>query len=216
MSIVGQKRFGPGDFSVGLVHEALAILGKFGFAPEMLKRIADSKSGMAEMVVKLFLPKLPIFKTITLGVYGSVKAYREALTKAGFQIGAWANDILNKTQVSQSQVQLDLVVLSVAELRFSKAVRYDAICAKAKDFGFELCPPEMGLALRLAYPDQPYGEWLRIAMNPIVYPVYPGSVPQLFVVGHGNDGRILLKDFGNTGTLWPLGCRFVFVRPHKQ
>jgi len=160
--------------------------------------------------------QFPIFKTITLGVYQSVSAYREALEKAGFLIGTWASDVLNRIQVSQSQVQLDLVVLSVAELRFSKAVRYDAICAKAKDFGFELCPPEMGLALRLAYPDQPYGEWLRIAMNPIVYPVYPGSVPQLFVVGHGNDGRILLKDFGNTGTLWPLGCRFVFVRPHKQ
>lgn len=54
MIIAGQKRFGPGDFSVGLVHEVVAILCKVGFSPDMAKRIADIKSGMAEKIVNLF------------------------------------------------------------------------------------------------------------------------------------------------------------------
>ncbi|HRY76966.1 MAG TPA: hypothetical protein P5524_02290 [Candidatus Paceibacterota bacterium] len=212
MSIVGQKRFGPGDFSVGLVHEALAILSKFGFAPEMLKRIADLKSGMAEKVVNLFQPEFVIFKTITLGVYQSVSAYREALEKAGFRIGAWASDVLNGIQVSQSQVQLDLVALSVADLGFKEAVQPDQIYARAKELGLELCPPEVGPALRLAYPDQPQGEWLGIAME-LIFDRHDD--PGVFNVGYDGD-RWLSGDYGHCAFLWLFGCRFVFVLPRKQ
>lgn len=214
MSIVGQKRFGPGDFSVGLVNEALAMLSKFGFSPEMLKRIVDLKSGMAEKVVRLFLPEFVIFKTITLGVYGSARAYREALDKAGFEVFKWASDILKKIQVSQSQVQLDLVVLSVAELGFKKAVQLDQIYARAKELGLELCSPEVGPALRLAHPDQSNGEWFNIAMEPISDS--GGDLGIFKVVCH--DGGLWLCSYcGN-----PADClhysadRFVFVLPRKQ
>lgn len=156
--------------------------------------------------------QFPIFKTITLGAHQSVHSYREALAKDHFPISGCAGDVLNKIQVRSSVLPVDLVVLSVAELKFSKAARYDAICAKAKEFGLELCPPEAGLALRLAYPDQPYGEWLRIAMNPIT--CSGGSL--VFVVGHGSEGLVLLKDYSNSSIFWSLSCRFVFVRHHRQ
>jgi hypothetical protein len=53
MKIAGQKGFGPGDFSVGLWHEVLAMLCKAGFSPDMAKRIADFKSGAAERVAEV-------------------------------------------------------------------------------------------------------------------------------------------------------------------
>jgi hypothetical protein len=54
MKIAGQKKFGLGDFSVGLVQEMLVNLCRFGFSPDMVKKIADIKSGMAEKIVNIF------------------------------------------------------------------------------------------------------------------------------------------------------------------
>jgi hypothetical protein len=53
----------------------------------------------------------------------------------------------------------------VAELGFKEGATYSGICARALELGLELCPAEVGPALRLAYKDQPLGEWLIIAME---------------------------------------------------
>ena len=156
--------------------------------------------------------KFQIWKTITLGLYESAKAYRKTLIKAGFAIGDWSSDILNKIQVSQTRVQLDLVILSVAELGFGEATPRDKIYARAKELGLELCPAEVGPALRLAYPNQPYVEWLRIAMDPI-----PDSGGDLGVFGVDRDSGDpwLSGCYGVPGYLWNPGYRFVFVLPYK-
>lgn len=164
------------------------------------------------------MSKNTIFKTITLGVYESGKAYRRALAKAGFTIDDCANDILDKIQVSQTKVQLDLVILSVAELGFKEAARYDAIYgydaiyAKAKELGLQLCPAEVGPTLRLTYSDQLRGEWLWIAMDPL--PDSDGGLV-VFGVAHSSDGRGLRGDDGVSAYLWGPDGRFVFVLPRK-
>lgn len=154
----------------------------------------------------------PVFKTITLGLYDSVKAYRKALEHAGFRIGDWASDILNNIKVSQNQIQMDLVRVSGADLGFKEAVRYDRICARAKELGLELCPAEVGPALRLAYPDQPYGEWFRIAMELITGA--DGSL-KIFGVVRGSGGRWLNGYDGNPGPPWTPASVWVFVLPRK-
>ncbi|MFH1129199.1 MAG: hypothetical protein V1686_00470, partial [Patescibacteria group bacterium] len=130
---------------------------------EFLSKVAD----LAMSMVAKAKPAFPIFKTVTLGVHKSVEAYRKALSEAGFRIGDWASDILNKIKVSQNQVQLDLVKVTVKDLGFVEATSLKQIYAKAKKLGLNLCPNEVGPALRLAYPDQPNGERIRIAMEPI-------------------------------------------------
>ena len=82
MKIVGQKRFGPGDFSVGLVNEALAMLCKSGFTPEMLKRVADLKSGMAEKFVNLF----PKAMRQIVDVYESIRRDWEKFYENNFNL----------------------------------------------------------------------------------------------------------------------------------
>ena len=205
----------------GFITNFLAAFTKRGGTDEDLHQLlVGSKSedfinqisDLAMKMVKKAKPAFPIFKTITLGVYESVKAYREALTKAGFRIGDWATDILNKIQVSQSQVQLDLVMRSVAELGFEEAARYDAIYAKAKELGLQLCPAEVGPALRLTYSDQPCGEWLWIAMDPLP-DSYGGLV--VFGVAHARDGRVLAGDDGVSAYAWGPDGQFVFVLPRK-
>lgn len=175
---------------------------------EFIAKVADLTM---EMIGKAKLA-FPVFKTITLGVYESGKAYSRALARAGFTIGDWASNILDKIQVSQSRVQLDLVVRSVAELGFDKATRYDAICAKAKELGLQLCPAEVGPTLRLTYSDQPYREWFWIAMEPILD---SDGALRVFEVRHVSSARCLYGYCGTPDCLWDPDDRFIFVLPRK-
>ena len=119
-------------------------------------------------------------------------------------------------------VDLDLVVLSVFELGFgAQAARTDValgasaevslrdIYARAVSLGFELSPAEVGPVLRLQYLDQPHGEFLEIAMNPVAK--YTGELIRLSVARAGT-GLLLMGDgdHGSDRALWAV--RFVFVR----
>lgn len=58
-------------------------------------------------------------KTITLGKHKNSEAYCKALKENDFQTGNLTNQILDKVKISQNEIDIDLVILSVAELGFS-------------------------------------------------------------------------------------------------
>jgi hypothetical protein len=108
----------------------------------------------------------PIFKTIPLGLQKNADEYREALLKTGHRVSDWADDMLGKLPFCTKRGSLtDLVVVTVTELGLSETGQYKDICARSLEMGFQLCPAEVGPALRLVYQDQPEGEWLNIAME---------------------------------------------------
>ena len=150
------------------------------------------------------------FKVIEIGTHKDVESLRKALEESRARmIGDWASNILNKTKLSKSKQSLDLVVRSVKELGFPNGAQYKDICKAAESQGLDLCPAEAGPQLRLQYPDQPNGEWLVIAMEPI-----KGSVGDLslFRVLCGGAGRWLGATFGRPDGFWNADGRFVFVR----
>ncbi len=150
------------------------------------------------------------FKVIEIGTHKDVKSLRKALEESSARmIGDWASDILNKTKLSKSKQSLDLVVRSVKELGFPNGAQYKDICKAAESQGLDLCPAEAGPQLRLQYPDQPNGEWLVIAMEPIKDSA--GDLG-LFDVECVGDGRWLRADYGEPDYFWFTGDRFVFVR----
>lgn len=55
LSKFASQSFSPKDFSVGLTQEMLITLCRFGFSPEMAKKIANTETGMAKKVCGLFL-----------------------------------------------------------------------------------------------------------------------------------------------------------------
>jgi hypothetical protein len=153
-----------------------------------------------------------LWKTVTLGLKKSPKDYRKALEKDGYRIGDYASLILNKTEVSQTEVELDLVVVTIGELGFNEGARRDKIYARVIELGLQVCPAEVGPALRLAHKDQPRGEWLRIGMEPITDS--DGGLG-VFEVDDDNDVRWLHSFNVYPDIVWHADRRWVFVRPRK-
>jgi len=149
------------------------------------------------------------FRTIEIGTYEDVESLRKDLEESGAQIGTWARDILNKTELSQSKQSLDLVVLSVKELGFPEGAQYQDICKAAESRGLDRCPAEVGAQLRRQYQDQPEGEWLIVAMEPIRD---SDGDPDLFVVERDGGARWLSASDGSPDSFWNAHFRFVFVR----
>ena len=164
-----------------------------------------------ERVLQLPILERPIWKTILLGVHKNADEYRKAIKAAGGRISDWANDILGKPAftVADQPMDIDLVVVTVAELGFPKGATRADIYKRAAEFELEPCPAEVGPALREQYMDQPNGEWLRIAMEPIVDSY---AAPNIFNVEHDDDDLWLNYNYAFPGSVWDADFQWVFVR----
>jgi hypothetical protein len=194
------------DWTLGQVE---AVFNKLGGDDGVRRFLAG------ELVVKPVQSEFKVFKTIRLGTgLDTADDFRKSLEDNGFRIGGWANDILGKPAftVAAEETELDLVVVSVADLGFKNRPTREKIYARAKELGLDLCPAEVGPQLRLQYKDHPNDEWLVIGMEPIA-----GSdgTLELFGVGHVGDGLWLESCDDNPGSVWSERSRFVFVLPRK-
>ncbi|SRR6266700_1464148 len=164
---------------------------------------------MSEAREVIDVSKLPTRKTIKLGAHKNDTALRDAIEYAGMKLDNWGRSLLRRTDTATEETDVDLVVVSAAELGFKKGAKYSEICARALELGLELCPAEVGPALRLAYKDQPRGEWLLIAMNAI-----SGSDGDLrvFIVEHDRDELWLYGFIRLPDLFWYSSFRVIFVR----
>ncbi len=165
------------------------------------------------------LPKvsdLLIWKTIRLGTgLKTADDFRTALKKAGMKVSDWGNEILGNPTftTSETEVELDLVILSVAHLGFKGGAAGQHIVAMALEQGIELCPAEVGPQLRLQYLDQPKDDAFLIAMEPISD---SDGLLSIFSIERGDSGRLgLLVNNGNPSCFWSGSQKFVFVRSRK-
>ena len=130
--------------------------------------------------------------------------------------GVHADAILKSREFSLStnETEINLVIASVADLGFSdEGAALPAIYARARTLGLELCPAEVGPLLRLRYLNQPVGEWLRIAMTPIVT---NEGIAADFTVANGGTGPMLLGGEVRADSIMPAVIRFVFMRPQPS
>ncbi|MBI2475178.1 hypothetical protein HYV69_02000 [Candidatus Uhrbacteria bacterium] len=154
--------------------------------------------------------RFPVRWTVTLGLHKTPEAYEKALESAGLKISDWARNLLKKMTYSKTQVEVNLTSATIAELGLpnggtTKEV-YSAILAQ----GGQLCPAEVGPALRLIYKDQTKGEWLQIAMRAIS--ASDGDF-LVFDIGHNKDGLWLTAYEGHPGNRWDFDDHFVFIIP---
>ena len=109
-----------------------------------------------------------IWRKIALGTYKGVDAYRRELDSAGIKIGDAADEILGRPAFSYgTMTDVELVLVSAADLGVETESSLAGVYKRARQVGLELCPAEVGPQLRLDYRNQPLGEALDIAMEPV-------------------------------------------------
>ncbi|MBI2012908.1 MAG: hypothetical protein HYS88_00430 [Candidatus Colwellbacteria bacterium] len=197
------------------VHEARGVVA------DLLEKLGGPNGAEWLTASKRFLRKenpwdgkpvtFLVWRTITLGAFfKDVNSIKKALEKNGFQVSDWAADLMSQAafRLATESIDVDLVRLTVAELGFPEGATLQEIYARGKELGLNLCPAEVGPALRYQYPDQPKGEWLTIAMEPIA-----GSDgrPLVLYVDHGRDARWLDAHWSSPGSFWRSENQFVFV-----
>ena len=179
---------------------------------ELMQWWIDRPKKLQELLLGLCSSAIfPTWKTITLGTgLKTADDVRAAFERAGMKISDWANDILGKPAFTTSGVKstVALVNVSAADLGFKDGAKLSDICSRALTFGLALCPAEVGPQLRLQYMDQPKGEWLIVAMEPITDSNGGLSV---FSVGHGGRERWLNGNDGHPDYFYNGSYRFVFV-----
>jgi hypothetical protein len=154
-----------------------------------------------------------IWRTITLGTYKGVDAYRDALDLARIKIGVSADEILGRPAFpyATTKTDVELAVLSAADLGVVESESSLAdVYKRARQVGLELCPAEVGPQLRLDYRNQPLGEALDIAMEPVA--TYSGDPTILTLVNWGT-GLLLIGRDGRSESMVNRISRFVFALP---
>lgn len=135
--------------------------------------------------------------------------YKNEIVTGGMQIYSEAEFMLNKMKTLDKKEKLNVVSFSVEQLGFPNGATLQQIYDKAKELGLELCPPQVGPELRLAYRDQPSDEYLRVAMDSIND---SDGLPRLFyVLRHDDGGEWLYGNHGHLDDEWLPHDRFVFV-----
>jgi hypothetical protein len=179
---------------------------------------APAPVSAAPGVAPVSAAQAPVWKTVTIGEYKGANAVRAAIDAAPCPIamGDLADEILGRPAFpfSRTKVDLDLVVVSVAELGFGPdGASLRDIYARAGTFGLDLCPAEVGPILRLNYLDQPLGEFLHVAMRPVA--TYGGELVD-FTLGNGGSTLLIIGGDAHPDVVLTGGVRFVFVRPRAD
>jgi hypothetical protein len=190
-----------------------------GLAVSLSAALAQDKPTLSAQSSGLKVNKpahFPVWRTITLGTYKGVDAYRRALDAAGIKIGDAADEILGRPAFPYGTMKTDveLVLLSAEDLGFKSQSSLADVYKRARQVGLELCPAEVGPQLRLDYRNQPRGEALTIAMEPVV--TYSGEPTILALANFVPSGLLLIGSDGRSEFMVPSTFRFVFTLPTNE
>jgi hypothetical protein len=194
--------------AIGVLACAIALVSGSACAQQ------ERASPRPQPAVGAGIADLPVWKRVTLGSYRGVNVLRKALDAARVRVGDSADEIIGRPafHFSPNRTDVDLVLVRVSDLGFDDAARVADIHRRAGELGLELCPAEVAPLLRLAYLDQPVGEFLNVAMHPIA--AYGGD-PVALSVANAGTGPLLLGGEGRPDLLMNWRAQFVFVRPAR-
>jgi hypothetical protein len=109
------------------------------------------------------------------------------------------------------KIDVELILVSVADLGIESESFLADVYNRARQIGLELCPAEVGPQLRLDYRNQPLGEVLHIAMQPIT--TYSEEPTILALANFAPSGLLLVGSDGRSEFMVPSTFRFVFALP---
>ena len=108
-----------------------------------------------------------VWRRIKLGGLETAKAIEECFRQKDIEIGPSAGDMFKHLYLRSVGETIDLTVVRVEEVGCDHKSSYPEVCRQAFKWGLKLCPAEAGPQLRLQYLDQPKGESLIMATEPV-------------------------------------------------
>ena len=156
--------------------------------------------------------KFPTWKTVKIGNYKSKKDLWKALEDGGFKVDGDATQLVAELSLAKMETEIELVKITSGELGFKKLFELHDVYARAAQLGLDLLPAEVGLQLRLQYPDQPYDEDLYVGMEVMLCYVHECEVHRVvFVVGRDIRGKEITVDSPSgklsANSFWLFGRR---------
>lgn len=186
------------------------------YAVAMLVLLASTPNAPAQLAepgTTINSADFPIWKIVSLGTFANTHDMVTALDNAHVAVGDLADEAMHRPAftLAKSRFDVAVVVVSGAQLGADeKDVLQSQVLERGRRLGLDLCPPELAVQLRLQYMDQPPGEFLDLAMEPI--PAYGGQ-PVSFALGNGSAGLILVGSRATKDAIVPQNRKFVFARP---
>ncbi len=182
--------------------------------PKAVKKVLEKTFCPPETAVK-------VWKTIQLGTGPKTgKDFLKALEDNGFTITNQVKNIIEKKAfaVVTEATEIDLVKVTTAELNptdsgFSERAMYYETCDRARIFGLEQCPFEIGLQLRLQHKDQSYGESVFVAMKPFID---SNGIPSIFCVERGGGPKLTLSSVWIKPQIVRPGDSWIFCLPRNK
>src|SRR5262249_24301028 len=132
------------------------------------------------------------------------------------KIGDSADQILGRPAVpyATTKTDVELVLISAADRGVETDSSLADVYKRARQVGLELCPAEVGPQLRLQYRNQPRGEALAIAMEPVA--TYSGEPTILSLANFAPSGLLLIGSDGRSEFMVSSTFRFVFALPTNK
>ncbi len=120
-----------------------------------------------------------IWKTIKLGGIKTADDFHKKLDLCCGYIAALIDRV--NYSVTEAETEVDLVLVTVAELGFENGASRPDIYERAQKLGLILCSAEVGPQLRIQYRDQPVNQWIYIGMNPVEIGAWKPVIPRVGV-----------------------------------
>jgi hypothetical protein len=188
------------------------VLGHPGFASRfgaIINELANEHRRTLPLIER------PPFLMIRVGTLKTEEDFRQALSQTDpiCNISKWAGDIMSKPDFSaaipQVEEDVEFVYASNEELGYPNGCTRLQTYEAGLKLGWKLCLPSDGPEIRRHYLNQPLGEWLLVAMEPIKGS--DGSL-KVFRVGRRGGGAWLGGDYGNPAFVWGASNRWLFRR----
>lgn len=161
------------------------------------------------MIKKVFA----LWKTIELGTGQKTESEFDFLFRQnGYVLDKGARDTISSREFtfSRKKISVKLTIVSPSALGFyNGGFRKEVQQRAEEEFGLGICrPTEIAPQVRLNYPEQPFGEHLVFAMNPII--AFEGN-HLVFALEHNKFGKLLRGYYGEMEDSLKPKSRLIFV-----
>jgi hypothetical protein len=186
---------------LAVIQALEAGYGKAKIAPADAKRLQLRSEELTGNVLEVLKKMTRAYNSsVAVEFKGASYGYLSLLLSPGYEADEWAIDVVRRISVISARKKFNLVPLCLSDLGNPNS--HEKLCEAGIRFGYELCPPEVGLAV---FFNQNKDE--RVGIIAMEYIADSRGCKGVFKIGHSPRHSYLVRQVGID---WRE--RYLFVR----